>query len=54
MKVKRTKIKKLAKGVTYNPEFDKLKKVIKVRLKELALANEILEKAPIPKWILEL
>jgi hypothetical protein len=54
MKVKKTKIKKLPKGVTYDPELDKLKSIIKVNSKELARVNEILEKTPIPKWILEL
>ena len=54
MKVKKTKIKKLPKGVTYDPDLDKSKNVIGGHLKELARANEILEKTPIPKWILDL
>jgi hypothetical protein len=55
MRVKKTnKIKKLPKGVTYNPELDKSKNVIGGRAKELARANEILEKTPIPQWILDL
>ena len=53
MKVKKIKIKKLPKGVTYNPELDKYSNVV-LFPEKVARANEILKKAPVPKWILEL
>jgi len=54
MKVKKTKIKKLPKGVTYDPELDKLKDVIVVNPEKLERVNKILEKTPIPQWIMDL
>ena len=53
MKVKKTKIKKLPKGVTYDPELDKYKNVV-LFPKKLARVNEILDKTPVPQWILDL
>jgi len=52
MKAKKTKIK-LPKGFKYNPELDKYKDVV-LFPKKVEQANELLKKAPIPKWILDL
>ncbi len=38
----------------YDPEFEKLKKVIEADHKRLERANEILDKYPVPQWILDL
>ena len=51
MKGKKPKIK-LPKGVKYNPELDKYKDVV-LFPEKLARANELLKKAPIPKWIMD-
>ena len=52
MKDKKPKIK-LPKGVKYNPELDKYKDVV-LFPKKLEQANELLKKAPIPQWILDM
>jgi hypothetical protein len=51
MKGKKLKIK-LPKGVKYNPELDKYSNVV-LFPEKVKQANELLKKAPIPKWILE-
>ena len=38
----------------YDPELDKLRDKIVVNPEKLARVNEILEKTPIPQWILDL
>lgn len=53
MKMKKAKKKKMPKDWVYNPELDKYSNVV-LFPKKLELANEILKKAPVPKWILEL
>lgn len=53
MKVKKPKIKKLPPDCIYDPELDKYKNVV-LFPKKLELANKLLEKAPIPQWILDL
>lgn len=53
MKGKKAKKKKMPQDWVYNPELDKYKDVV-LFPKKLERANEILKKAPIPRWILEL
>lgn len=38
----------------YDPELEKLKKEIEADRKRFERANEILEKYPVPQWILDL
>jgi hypothetical protein len=38
----------------YDPELEKLMNAIEVNRKHLDRANEILEKYPVPQWILDL